>query len=268
MATAFALPPRNTPCPCSFVGPPPALWHYFLLSAAAGARRSVVEGNIHDHRRKPPHVGDGWVDRCVRIQLHKWAVVVVAAVAAGGASAGQRCQHAGVCAPCSVGTLRVEGPELLCALAQQARGSGWGGARGDTMPVARQNGGQRGKAGEVVAGSGGRSHRRPGVGGTQEGRRRECRVCACNQPAPEAEVGEGDKSRGLPLCERGGRMDGGLGLAGERRVGNSPWGEHRGIHSVYGHHFRTGWGDSVLRLFRGCVPVGLVPDTQVMGAQV
>lgn len=93
-------------------------------------------------------------------------------------------------------------------------------------------------------------------------------VCACNQLVPEVEVGGGDKSRGLLLCERGGRMDGGLGLAGERWVGNSPWGGHRGIHSVYGLHFRTDWGDSALRLFRGCVSVGLVPDIQVMGAQV
>lgn len=137
------------------------------------------------------------------------------------------------------------------------------------MLAARQNGGQRGKAGEAAAGSGGRIRRRPGVWGTQWGRRRGCRVYECNQPVPEVEVGEGDKSRGLLLCERGGRIDGGLGLAGEQRVGNSPWGGgHRGIHSVYGHHFRTDWGDSALRLFRGCGPVELVPDTQAMGAQV
>lgn len=162
VATAFALLPRNTPCPCSSVGPPPALRHYFLLSAAAGARRSAVEGNIHDHRRMLPHVEGGCVDRCAHIQLRKWVAVAAAAVAA---SAGQRCQHAGAYAPCSVGTLHVEGPELLCALVQQARGNGWGGARGDTMLAARQNGGQRGKAGEAAVGSGGRSRRRPGVGG-------------------------------------------------------------------------------------------------------
>lgn len=187
------------------------------------------------------------MDRCVHIQLCKWDVVAaVAVVAVEGASAGRSCRRVGGCVPCFVGIPRVEGPTLLCALVRAARGSGWGGARDGTVSAVRRNDGRCGKAGarrEAVR-NGDRSHRRPGVGGMQKQQgehKQKCKVCVCNQLAPEGEGEEGeegDMRRGLLLCERVDRTDGELGLAGERGVGSSPWEGHRDIHSVCGHHCR------------------------------